>query len=418
MSVELKYLQVLYGTVGARDKFEEMCSLLIKGEYPDARAIRVYKGDGGVDQSVGHWDGHSPVAVFQQKYFPDRLGDTQKQEIRDSYRAAMSNGNFTLAKWTLCIPINLSQEEQRWWDEWKAKQEPTGQVIELWAAVDIVRLLMQSKNQGIKEAFFQQEHLAQIREVHQAVVGRGGASPGTDEERFAKQRVESISPLLQQAQSRGYWELMVHPHTFSQRRLPDMRTMHCVLEESAVRISSAWSIPTAEDLTMFDDWLSQDTAILFGPRVLRFYQSGQFVYTFSFVEDWFVPREMRTLEASEWEAGTGRYLVLGGTVTVLAALFLLAARLTQTEPYRGENVHLEVRATGLQGRSLYEPERHTTYGRATTPVFTYPRDYAPSHMASMHRQHALHAAAELFMRFGLRCSAPELEGYINIQAQN
>src|SRR4051812_5211207 len=96
MSIELKHLQVLYGLIGARDKFEQLCSLLIKGEHPDAISIRVYKGDGGVDQTVGAWDGHAPTVVFQQKYFPDGIGDTQKQEIRDSYKTAKANGNFTL----------------------------------------------------------------------------------------------------------------------------------------------------------------------------------------------------------------------------------------------------------------------------------------------------------------------------------
>lgn len=418
MAIELKHLQILYGTVGARDKFEQMCSLLVKGECPSARAIRVYKGDGGVDQSVGQWDGESPVTVFQQKYFPDRVGDAQKQEIRDSYKVAQGNGNFSLTKWVLCIPINLSADEQRWWDEWKAKQDPTGQVIHLWAAVDIERLLMKAENHGVKEEFFQQEHISKIREMHQAIVVQGrSAAQTTDEERFAQQRASYNSPLLDQVHSRGYWEFVLRPGTFVQRRIPDTASVEAILARAAVRISSSWSIPTAEELIIEDDWVAQETDILWGPRVLRYYKSGQFVYTLSFVEDWLNRQGIRQLTQEEWEANTSRYLAIGWPVTLMAAMFMLAARLSETEPYNGDRLYVEIRATSLRDRSLYDADRHAAYGKATGTAFTYHGDYEPGQLAGIHRQEALSAAEELFRRFGVRCSTAELEGYINIQGR-
>jgi hypothetical protein len=345
-------------------------------------------------------------------------GRKQKQEIRESYKVAQGNGNFTLAKWVLCIPTNLSPDEQRWWDDWKAKQDPTGEVIELWAAIDIERLLMKPENQGVKEEFFRQEHLGQIREMHEAIVVRGGgAAQGTDEERFARQRTGNNSPMLEQVHSRGYWEFVIRPATFVQRRIPDMASIEALLTKATVRINRVWSIPTAEELAVEDDWVAQETDVLWGPRVLRYYQSGQFVYTLSFVEDWFNQQSVREISQDEYDANTSRYPVIGWPVTLLAAVFMIAARLSETEPYTGERLHVEIWATGLRGRSLFDPDRHTVFGNATSQMFTHPRDYAPGQLAGVHRQEALRAAEELFMRFGLRLHAPQLGGYINIQGQ-
>src|SRR4051812_23984790 len=104
--ISLNMLQAIYGVVGARDAFEHMCSLLIKTEYPEARVIRVFRGDGGVDTSVGDYFPGTAVTVFQQKCFLTGISEAQKNQIRESYATAAANQNFQLAKWVLCIPAN------------------------------------------------------------------------------------------------------------------------------------------------------------------------------------------------------------------------------------------------------------------------------------------------------------------------
>lgn len=171
MAISLSDLRLHYGEAGAREKFERMCSLLIRSEYPDAQAIRVHVGDGGVDTSVGDWNGTDPVTVYQQKYFPDGLGESQKEQIRNAYNTARKNPRFVLDRWVLCLPIDLSSDEQKWWSRWKNKKDRT---IELWGALKIEALLYEPKNRGILEEFFRLYDQRQIREIHEFITGQQG----------------------------------------------------------------------------------------------------------------------------------------------------------------------------------------------------------------------------------------------------
>lgn len=49
MAVKIIDLQLIYGVAGAREKFEELASQLIRSELPLAAKVRVSKGDGGID---------------------------------------------------------------------------------------------------------------------------------------------------------------------------------------------------------------------------------------------------------------------------------------------------------------------------------------------------------------------------------
>ncbi|HKP55061.1 MAG TPA: hypothetical protein VJ183_20700 [Chloroflexia bacterium] len=168
MTLAIRNLQLIYGVAGAREAFEGMCSMLIKNEYPNAHAIRVFKGDGGVDQTIGDWNNNaSPVTVFQQKYFIDKVAEAQKSQIRESYRTAANNKNFTLDTWIICLPINLATDEKSWFDKWKSRQPHT---IELWDELKLTVLLLQAKNQAIKEQFFREEYLHQIREIYNTIM--------------------------------------------------------------------------------------------------------------------------------------------------------------------------------------------------------------------------------------------------------
>jgi hypothetical protein len=46
-------LQLIYGIVGAREKFEDLTVELVKAERPGARTVRLVNGDGGIDVHVG-----------------------------------------------------------------------------------------------------------------------------------------------------------------------------------------------------------------------------------------------------------------------------------------------------------------------------------------------------------------------------
>ncbi len=167
MPVEILDLQLIFGVDGARRKFEQLTAKLLKGKFADARAVRPKNGDEGVDVCVGQWTDPRGIDVYQCKWFPQGLGDPQKDQIRRSFQRCLRSEKFKLKTWTLCLPVNLSPDEISWFDAWRAKQAPTGVVIEdAWGADRLEGLLYEEKNRGIKEAFFKQEHLTQIRELH------------------------------------------------------------------------------------------------------------------------------------------------------------------------------------------------------------------------------------------------------------
>src|ERR1700687_4420776 len=69
MSVDLRHLEILYGLIGAREKFEDMTVQLIRTEHRSADRIRVLRGDGGIDAYDGSLADQAGVDVFQIKYF-------------------------------------------------------------------------------------------------------------------------------------------------------------------------------------------------------------------------------------------------------------------------------------------------------------------------------------------------------------
>ncbi len=165
MAAKIAHLQLIYGVAGAREKFEDLVVQLIRSERPDVDRVRMVRGDGGIDAHSGSLADPAGVDVFQMKFFPDGIGDSQKGQIRDSFNTAKKNTKFTVRHWTLCIPLDMGTDEKLWFDEWAAKQ--TGVVIDpVWGAAKLEGLLYDVRNRGVKEEFFKEEHFQQIRESH------------------------------------------------------------------------------------------------------------------------------------------------------------------------------------------------------------------------------------------------------------
>jgi hypothetical protein len=167
MAVKLTHLLLLYGTAGAREQFENLVVQLIRSERPDAQRIRIVRGDGGIDAHEGSLADPAGVDVFQVKFFPDGIDNSQKAQIRDSFATARDSTKFKTRSWTLCLPNDLSIEESKWFDEWRGKQPiPIGPV---WGETKLEGLLFEEKNRGLKEVFFKEEYLQQVRETHATV---------------------------------------------------------------------------------------------------------------------------------------------------------------------------------------------------------------------------------------------------------
>lgn len=149
MERDFKYLFDKYGEAGARDIFEKICVRLFQEMYGEkAKSVAVSQGDGGIDVLVG--DLPSPEKVYQSKFFLERLGSSQKQQIKNSFETAI--GKYEIAEWYLCIPRVLTEKELLWWSEWKnEKSQETGIKIDF---CDGSFLISKLKKYGIYEKEF------------------------------------------------------------------------------------------------------------------------------------------------------------------------------------------------------------------------------------------------------------------------
>lgn len=121
MERDFRYLRDKHGDAGAREVFEKICTQLMQARFEDeAHNIQVSQGDEGIDILIG--DLTHPIENYQCKYFVDGLGDSQKDQIRKSFRRAVKATDYTMKKWILCVPCTLTAKEFKWWSEWSAEK--------------------------------------------------------------------------------------------------------------------------------------------------------------------------------------------------------------------------------------------------------------------------------------------------------
>ena len=107
---------------GAEHCFEHVVSSILRTTEPDARGVRVHRGDDGVDMCTGSWGESGELDVFQIKFFTTQWGDSQKQQIRDSFTRASEAGSYNLRSWTLVVPTTLTARDHQWFDAWRREK--------------------------------------------------------------------------------------------------------------------------------------------------------------------------------------------------------------------------------------------------------------------------------------------------------
>lgn len=166
MERDFRYFRDKYGDAGARDKFENVCTELLQEMYGDAYQIKPFPGDEGIDIYVGNFD--NPINVYQCKYFLDGLGNSQKDQIRKSYKKCIETDKYELEKWFLCLPIILTIDETKWWTNWKKKMEKeNGKDIKL---IDGSRLLGLLKKNNLFRRVFDINDYEKIEMIYKELV--------------------------------------------------------------------------------------------------------------------------------------------------------------------------------------------------------------------------------------------------------
>ncbi|EAC2274163.1 TPA: hypothetical protein IP933_002927 [Listeria monocytogenes] len=120
MERDFSYLVAKHGDAGAREIFENICVALFQAIYDSkAKSVKPCQGDGGIDVLIGNLP--EPEKVYQCKFFLNKIGDSQKQQIRDSFKTVTDK--YNVKEWYLCLPIVLTEKELLWWSQWKNKME-------------------------------------------------------------------------------------------------------------------------------------------------------------------------------------------------------------------------------------------------------------------------------------------------------
>jgi hypothetical protein len=142
---------------GARPLFEKLVAQLVRLVHRTVRKVEANPGDWGIDVFVGTLD-EGGVHVWQAKFFIDGVGDGQKKEIRDSFKAccaAAAREGHELISWTLCIPVSMDGPTSQWWDKWKRKQERDYSLtIELWDETELEGLCLATEAGAIRATYF------------------------------------------------------------------------------------------------------------------------------------------------------------------------------------------------------------------------------------------------------------------------
>lgn len=93
--------------------FELLCYVLAKRENPCGKftPINGSGGDGGVEFYLTHDDGS--ITGWQCKRF-DKLGDSQKGQIKRSYASVVKHRGKLLKRWIVCTPIDFTPGADEW----------------------------------------------------------------------------------------------------------------------------------------------------------------------------------------------------------------------------------------------------------------------------------------------------------------
>ena len=208
-----------------------------------------------------------------------------------------------------------------------------------------------------------------------------------------------MSELINKIRSKGYWRVVVRPNLFVEKRVADITALKPILQKSSVRLRG-WDFPhvNGRGKAYVDlDSIAQEYEWDHYHELWRLFQSGQFIYYGGFVMDWM---ERKTMPSSR--GIPKRVLSVRDAVFRFTEIFEFATRMALTEAGH-EQMHIEIKAGGLKGRSLWvDPAKYIDFSfeqMAEIDEVPYEIDVPSPELMAESKDLALVAAKELFKRF-------------------
>jgi len=159
---------------GAREAFENACESLFRKVYAGKTVsqVKVKLGDGGIDVFIGEI-GIEPITVIQCKFFLESFEESQKAQIRDSFKTAIESDKYELKEWILCIPRLLDIDQIKWWTSWKnKKKEENGKTDEFISLRNGNELIQLFKEHELYNLIFEIDNANKIDEIHKVLISQ------------------------------------------------------------------------------------------------------------------------------------------------------------------------------------------------------------------------------------------------------
>jgi len=154
-----------------------------------------------------------------------------------------------------------------------------------------------------------------------------------------------------------HWRVTIRPEVFEEERISSLRECWSLTEASRVSLRG-WDYPHVDyqNRKSGTDWIESWTEFDRHRELWRFYQSGQFVHLFVFVEDETrkhaeerAKAEIRTMPPNFSPSG---YLDVISTLWTITEIFEFAARLAQ-KGILDPAAFIEVQLVGIRNRVLF-----------------------------------------------------------------
>ncbi|GGK82241.1 hypothetical protein Sme01_38340 [Sphaerisporangium melleum] len=171
-------------------RFDRIVEALLRRRYSEIADVRAFDGrggDGGRDVTVTQG---TRLRIFQLKYFPGGFSSGMKQrrnQIKRSFKSAMAHRPW---EWTLVVPCNLSDPEQKFIDELPGEQSIRISVIGRAELDDLMAMFPDL------EGYFQKDHLLEAAKTYnqEKAILTGGAADLVDRVHALGRVVDTSDP--------------------------------------------------------------------------------------------------------------------------------------------------------------------------------------------------------------------------------
>ncbi len=183
------------------DTFQRFCAQLLKERHPgqEIRHVEGASGDEGLDVFAGELSGKA--AIWQCKAFRNGVGESQKEQIRESLRTALKH--FSPSYWILCLSVDLETKTSRWFENLKKSYASKVTIGEMFATEIVNELLHRRK---LRNHFFPNASL-DVTELKR-LAARTGDMSAEELERVTDANLEDIIERWEDRDARFSYQIV------------------------------------------------------------------------------------------------------------------------------------------------------------------------------------------------------------------